>query len=82
MHMTTKQALAIIQQVANEHGITDAFDLFDAAYISHLVTRINQRPMPEGYTRESIFTMWVCDDLGVLDFWDPNQLRQQELETR
>ena len=82
MHMTTKQASAIVQQVADEHGIKDAFELFDAAYLAHLVTRINQRPMPEGYTRESMFVIWVSDELGVLDCWDSTQLRQQELETR
>jgi len=82
MHITIKQATAIIQQVAAEHSITDAFDLFDAAYIDHLVQRINQRPMPAGYTREDIFAMWVHDDLGVLDFWDSTQRRQQEMDAR
>jgi hypothetical protein len=47
-----------------------------------MVTRINQRPMPAGYTRDDIFAMWVCDDLGVLDDWDPTQMRQQQMDAR
>ena len=82
MQMTTKQATAIIQQVADEHGIQDAFDLFDTGYISRLVTLINQRPMPVGYTRESMFVIWVSEELGVLDCWDSTQLRQQEMDAR
>jgi hypothetical protein len=82
MRITTKQATAIIKQVADEHNIQDAFDLFDASYIEHLVTRINQRPMPAGYTRDEIFAMWVCDDLGVLDCWDSTQRRQQQMDAR
>jgi len=82
MKMTTKQATAIIQQVADEHSITDAFDLFDDAYINQLLTRINERSIPEGYTRESVFAIWICDELGVLDCWDSTQLRQQEMDAR
>jgi len=84
MHMTTKQATAIIQQIADEHGITDAFspDLFDAAYIALLVTQVNERTFPAGYTREEIFASWVSNDLGVSDCWSPNELYQQELESR
>lgn len=82
MPITTKQATTIIQQVADEHGITDAFDLFDADYIAQMVTRINQRSIPCGHTRESMFVIWVSDDLGVLDDWDPTQLRQQQMDAR
>jgi hypothetical protein len=82
MPITTKQATTIIQQVADQHGITDAFDLFDADYIAQMVARINQRPMPAGHTRDDIFAMWVCDDLGVLDDWDPTQMRQQQMDAR
>ena len=82
MQMTIKQATAIIQQVADEHGITDAFDLFDSNYIAQMVTRINQRSIPSGYTRESMFVIWVSDDLGVLDDWDSTQLRQQQMDAR
>jgi hypothetical protein len=80
--MTTKQATTIVQQVADEHGITDAFDLFDADYIAQMVTRINQRSIPTGHTRESMFVIWVSDDLGVIDDWDSTQLRQQQMDLR
>jgi len=82
MLMTAKQATTIVQQVADEHDIKDAFDLFDADYIAQMVARINQRPMPAGYTRDDIFAMWVCDDLGVLDDWDSTQRRQQQMDAR
>jgi len=81
MHMTTKQAAAIVQQVADEHGITDAFDLFDAPYLAHLVNRINERTY-NTQAREDVFVTWVLDDLGVLDCWDSTQLRQQSMDAR
>lgn len=82
MLMTTKQATTIVQQVADEHGIKDAFDLFDADYIAQMVTRINQRSIPAGHTRESMLVIWVSDDLGVIDDWDSTQLRQQQMDLR
>jgi hypothetical protein len=84
MHMTIKQATAIIQQIADEHGITDAFspDLFDDAYIARLVNQVNERTFPAGYTREEIFASWVRNDLGVSDCWSPSELYQQEMDAR
>jgi hypothetical protein len=82
--MTAQQAIAIIRKIAEQNNIDDAFDLLDASYIDHLVSRINEpdRVISAKHTKASLFASWVRDILDLNDCWDSTQIYQQEMSIR
>jgi hypothetical protein len=82
--ITRAQAVQIIAAIANKHGITDAFTLYDDAALTITLDNLGRRiqTAPPEFTAQSLFVQWVEEELGIFEPSDPHEIREFEMSFR